>query len=745
MTAHPRGPKRRARRALWPRRRGIVGILVGLLVLAAPVSAAISASDTLEAVSVAYCQPPTSILVSSLKFLYNRKTEILSFSVEMSSIRSDARLDIDFSLYVYGRLFVDMSIDLCTIANGALCPVPEYHFAAESQVSVPKEFSSGIPKIAFTVPDIEAFAMIRMKDQSTGADTGCVQLSLSNSLTTDLVEIAWAVGGFVIGTSVLAVLATAADAPGSLPWRIVDLMRTVYMVPLASMITTITPRVVHKFSLRFGWALGLISVPSVQHSITDTRRKTGSDDLDLTFGSLKDAEFSRLANYYPAAVLNTNQSAQIATPAWIDGLLLAEPLSLTPLPPPPPPPPRQRRHGAGHVPRAHLQRRANYTVTQKQYAPNTGPGGEMAPSSPENNVVWAVNIDAFSQAGAFYYIESLNLSPYSAYLTAMVSWLWVFLVVLFISAIATVLVGIVRRRRWWVGKRAQRTARIFVRFLEVVSTPILLLALFQWVHSNAWPSHLGAALGALAVALGWLYVLVRVVLVRWRDGVPALYSRRAPPSAALAHPWRPKTWYFGAVMAVADFVRVCFVAIPQKHNFGMRQGVGLLVLETIVLVLLLVLRPGRDRFNTAVHVVLAFARAAVWAMAVCLTTQVNYWGISRAIMGFVQLVTLALPIVFVFFVLLWDVFYTCAMWPPNSKQRSSRYDDMELEPKDAAHGFQRVASSDEVERDADTSLMPLTGVGAQRDSLDGTDTTADVVPPGDVAPGKPVYILPRPT
>lgn len=61
-------------------------------------------------------------------------------------------------LNVYGMHPVNFTIDLCSLFNGALCPLPTYNFTGSDTVPLPSSLgvNEKIPGIAFKIPDLEA-------------------------------------------------------------------------------------------------------------------------------------------------------------------------------------------------------------------------------------------------------------------------------------------------------------------------------------------------------------------------------------------------------------------------------------------------------------------------------------------------------------------------------------------------------------------------------------------------------------
>ena len=116
-------------------------------------------NHTLYTSSVAYCEAPGPLLLQSLDLRYNDDTHTLAFDVRLSSTKTDLKYDTDFLLYAYGRKFVKVHQDLCALASGSFCHIPNYNFSGSAQVQIPDSISSDIPRIVYTVPDIEALAM----------------------------------------------------------------------------------------------------------------------------------------------------------------------------------------------------------------------------------------------------------------------------------------------------------------------------------------------------------------------------------------------------------------------------------------------------------------------------------------------------------------------------------------------------------------------------------------------------------
>ena len=204
---------------------------------------------TLYTSSVAYCGAPTTVFLKRLDLRYKGDEQQFDFDVQVSSTRGDEDFDIIFDLYVYGRKYITVHQDLCKIGNGELCPIPKYNFTGSSHIKVPDSFAAKIPNIVFDVPDIEALAMLKLYDQPTQNLSGCLQVQLSNAKTVDLPDITYGLAAFVAAAALASLVTTGwSHSLSSLQWRIVDIVTTIQLTPMVSMITMILPRVIHVFS-----------------------------------------------------------------------------------------------------------------------------------------------------------------------------------------------------------------------------------------------------------------------------------------------------------------------------------------------------------------------------------------------------------------------------------------------------------------------------------------------------------------
>lgn len=192
-------------------------------------------------------------------------------------------------LNVYGLNPLNITLDLCNILGGVLCPLPMYNFTGSSSVSLPNSLgvSGKIPGIAFKVPDLEAFAQLTLTEVTTGNVKACVQATLSNGWSTHQPAVEWATGGTVLAALLLA--AWQSLSPEAItPFRLLDLIYLYQSIASTSLLSLNYPSTYRAFTLNFSWAIGLFPTSSssaVQSSINRMRHLTGGKLADAAAGS----------------------------------------------------------------------------------------------------------------------------------------------------------------------------------------------------------------------------------------------------------------------------------------------------------------------------------------------------------------------------------------------------------------------------------------------------------------------------
>lgn len=203
--------------------------------------------------------------------------------------QANVNVSANLFLNVYGAHPVNITLDICTLFNGALCPLPLYVFNGSETLPLPSsiKFTADIPKIAYKIPDLEAFAQLTLTEVGTGELKACIQSTLSNGWSTHQPGVSWGIGGLAF----LALLSSVWQSfllDSISPFRFLDLLGLYQTIASSGFLDLNYPVVYRAFTLNFSWAMGLFSQSpksSIQRSITNMRHLTGGDLAGSTAGA----------------------------------------------------------------------------------------------------------------------------------------------------------------------------------------------------------------------------------------------------------------------------------------------------------------------------------------------------------------------------------------------------------------------------------------------------------------------------
>ncbi|EJD37992.1 TRP-domain-containing protein [Auricularia subglabra TFB-10046 SS5] len=572
---------------------------LAVLFLTLPVAHVAAHEDKLFTSSVTYCAEPRALLIQQFNVQYVRANNSIIFDIQAASVEDNLNVNGNLMLTVYGMNSLNVSIDLCSIANGALCPLPTYNF--NGSAVIPLDFYSNlfdvsqhVPTIAYIVPDIEAFAQLTLTRVEDGEVVACVQSTLSNGWSLHQPPATWA-------TAVIAIIAllaalfqsrfqasrpvTTASSPSYATTRFIDLMQFFQHICITGLVSINYPLAYRQFVLNFAWAFGLIRISSIQHAIDNLRHHTGGK---LPDGSLDAVDYTnrKLSPYnIPAGAGSVN----LAVPA---------------------------------------------VVTRQQE-------NALPPGIPT-------------------FVNSLGISNQNAFLTLFFTLLLcICAAIAFFGIIYGCLLLVERLRKertpeWVVRFRGDfpqvlKAHAVLLAFFCLL--PVMTLAFFQWSFKDSWFAVLVSVLVFLAVLVGAVYPLGRTFMASRRVGADALQSQ---PELAFALPlfaqFRAPRWSFMDTTIVSFFVKALVLVCGRPH--GLFQVIFLLVLEALALLALCFVRPHKSRGGDAFAIFLAVVRLVTVALLIPFAQHLNIKPIPRAALGMGSAVVSSATVVVLFFSIL---------------------------------------------------------------------------------------------
>jgi hypothetical protein len=206
------------------------------------------------------------------------------------TVRQEPNVNVTANIFVnvYGMKPFNMTIDLCNILKGVLCPLPMYNFTGADSIVLPSSLNIAqlIPNIAFRIPDLEGFAQLTLTEAKTGKVKACVQATLTNGWSAHQQGVSCTTA-MIAMLAFLAAGALSVSSPKAiLPFRFLELIYLFQSIAISALLNLNFPSVYRGFALNFAWTLGLISSAdsAVQTAITRMRHLTGGRMSDVSAG-----------------------------------------------------------------------------------------------------------------------------------------------------------------------------------------------------------------------------------------------------------------------------------------------------------------------------------------------------------------------------------------------------------------------------------------------------------------------------
>lgn len=647
--------------------------LLGVILYSASgVKAGISATR-IYTDAVSYCAEPKSILISQFDIQYHKANQSVTFSISAASTDDD--LDVSANIYAnaYGNQLVNLTINLCDYLEGVLCPLPVINFTGYGTYPIPSTYTSKIPSLAWTVPNLEAYARIELTNTANNEIAACLQATLSNGLTTQQSAVRWVTGVFFLVAFLVALVhSTLRWSPSPAVYRWYDILYLFQTAAASGLLNINYPSMYVNFVLNFPWALGLFHNSGIETAVTHLRNATGGQLATTAYDSV-DYINRALSPYNEAIALNSFFTSNSTSADFKSFAAMTPPVN-------------------------HVVARAAYLAKRVTIPSVTETATTSAIS---NGIPVYVNLVGIPTASAFDTI-------FIVYMIALAVFLGLHLVWGLVVFLGDRVRSSDRRGSGWLGQQkigfwsffAGNMMRLCLAFLF----PIFIFGLYQFDigRSDSWLSLLLAVLCVAWTVIGLTTVFVLSILRVRRGsidtvGVTSLYTNYSwYNSAGMVYRQYRQRYHFWWYMplAVATFVRACFIAFARGSAWA--QVIGLVVVEFLVLLSCVAFRPHKDRKGDWLGAFLAFCRMCAFGLMIAWIPSMDVDAIIRTILGFVVIVLFGLPVVLLFFGLLYNFAYGYAF-----RRNKRRVED----------GIDVVTPIGPSDVDSETPAMVQTGFG----------------------------------
>ncbi|KAH0142677.1 DUF907 domain-containing protein, partial [Aureobasidium melanogenum] len=253
------------------------------LVLLSTLPARVLGGDILSTQGFTLCSTNPTIKVDALDVQFDRTTNLVVFNVAGSSSQSQ-NVTAKIVITAYGREVYQKPFNPCDAGTYVeqLCPVPAGSFAAQGSQTVPSQFASMIPSIAFNVPDLDGVAKLELfADDDQTQDLACVQSTVSNGKSMNVPAVTYVAAGMAgaaLGISALGAVVGGFHVGGASPSPTFgETFGWFQGIATNGMLSVTYPSIYRSFSKNFGFSTGLIPWGSMQRTIDSFRAGTGGN------------------------------------------------------------------------------------------------------------------------------------------------------------------------------------------------------------------------------------------------------------------------------------------------------------------------------------------------------------------------------------------------------------------------------------------------------------------------------------
>ncbi|PIL34264.1 hypothetical protein GSI_03975 [Ganoderma sinense ZZ0214-1] len=577
-----------------------------------------SRDDSLFTSSVTYCAPPESLLIEQFDIAYFAKNQSIVFNISAASVDPNTNVVANLFLNVYGIQPINVSIDICSLFGGALCPLPLYTFNGSDSISLPKNLNiqSKIPGITYAIPDLEAYAQLTLTDVKSGDVKACVQTTLSNGWSTHQFAVEWTTAGIAIFALAVAIWQSIVHSDLALaPIRLIDLMALFQTIALSGLLSLNFPSLYRSYTLNFAWTLGLFAASTtspIQQSINRMRHLTGGDLSNASSNGAIDFVNRKLSPYNSASFV------------LADALAPSARLSLSNID------------------------LANFPVsnTSVDSTPRILVGGDVATVTQDSSNVL--------QAGIPIYTNSIGIATVNAFMT-------VFFLALILATITLGLLAVgygvcfvlgrtkFARRYPGIGQfrsRYSSFARAWcLRAVIVSSLPVLVFTFYQWTLKDSWLSVLLSVLLLVALAtilLPAAFSATRTSFLKGERDGPNTPEWVTPLTA----PYRPSRVYYILPLILVMVVKALVTAFARAH--GTAQIIIFVLLESFLFLSIIAVKPHPTRGADVLACYLCVTRLVCNGLMIAFAESLAVKPIPRVAIGAIVAVIFSVAVVVMF-------------------------------------------------------------------------------------------------
>lgn len=511
-----------------------------------------------------------------------------------------------------------------------------------------------IPGIAYTIPNLDGNSKMELKSKDgpdKGTDVACLSSQVTNNKSFSVPAVSWVAAGIagaaLVATGLGAVAAVLGGAHGtgtstSSP-TFTEVILYFQGIAMNGMVSVQYPSVYASFSRNFAFSAGLIPWAGMEKSIDTFRSHTGGNLTDSSFGELQN---STLINQ-PSNVNGTSLSKRD-----LFNYLAEE---------------------------TYLMVRDGVSTSVNGTQTDLG-GGSSNSSDPNQD-----NKQQKFVQGVQYYAEQATVPKSNVFMTALL----VFAIILAAVTAAILLFKVIleawalfasfpkkltsfRKNYWWI------LAKTITNLILLLYGVWVLYCIYQFKEGDSWAAKVlaGVTLGIFTVILigfGWKIFVMAHKFKKAEGDTSKLYQDKEVwrKYSIFYDNYRRGYWWLFIPTIIYMFAKGCVLAAAdgQSSNHSLAQTAALLIVDSMMLVLLLILRPYNLKSGNWINIVIQVVRVL---SVVCILVFVEKLGFSqttKTVTGVVLIVVQAVLTGLLGILIAINAIINCCRMNPHRKQR----------------------------------------------------------------------------
>jgi hypothetical protein len=599
-----------------------------------------------------------------------RDNMTVNFHISGNTQLKSESIMLYFGVYAYGQTRLELPFNPCGTNILSMCPVKStLQIEASGEIPLGAQDVQDIPNIAYSIPDFEGQAIVRIFANSTQSEIACYTASVTNGASFNQQKSVGSILGIFTFVAMVASFATAIYGESIPGMRIhhahslsVLVVFAVYQhIFFTGALSMNWPSVSVAWMSNFAWAGGMIYVSSMQDSLSKLMGNHQGNTLVLG-AAQAGSDASSVGGGYDIHKIFRRKVAPLAK--------------------------RMYEHS--------MRRRENVNAFARRDLINSTTGYRWYGSLVKSGLPLPGNYSGF--AGT---LSEEGIPASNAFLTGLI-WFLILLLIVTVSVASTKLVlGFLVKRKTVKSERFNYflahwkgyTAAVLLKSCYIAFFSMMFLTVFQFTYDGAPAAIAIAAIVFVIFFVGILGISGYACYYRLRHGtwtrsrdslliertttakifpwfhvyrssamdqnekkyfgsVPWKRISRSPDENEvpvhsdedyikkfgwLASRFRQSKWWFFSLWTVYELVRACFYGGASGH--AQVQVFGLLIVEIIAFVVIFKLRPYEgQRLNVVMVYLLGFSKVLTVALSAAFDIDFNTPRIQATVIGVVIIV-----------------------------------------------------------------------------------------------------------